>query len=1074
MSDALPVKLSRPKISGVFPRERLFKMLDAEQGRSVIWVSGPAGSGKTTLAASYLAARKRPRLWYQVDEGDADIATFFYYMGLAAQKAAPRKKRPLPLLTPEYLGGIPVFTKCYFEDLCGKLKAPFTIIFDNCQHVPENALFHEVIALGLEALPEGINVMLLSRNDPTQHFARLRASNRMAVLGWNEMRFSLDESRQLARQRAFTDLPDASLNELHKDTEGWAAGLVLLLESMKSGGSEYQALGHRAHKEIFNYFASEIFGKSLPELQEFLLKTAFLPRMTSSMAEKLTGLASARQILDDLCWNHFFTEKHHSDHSSYQYHPLFREFLLARAGETFTSERIALIHEQAAGLLEESGQIEDAAALYLKIGNGELLLRLVLTHAQRLLTQGRNATLEEWLAGIPKGAVEKSPWALYWKGACRTPASPSEGRQYFEKAFALFGTEGDPVGEFLAWASIVDSFLYEWSNFTPLDYWITVIGELMARHGGFPSPEIEARVTNSMFIALICRQPQHPECPLWKDRVNMLLRAMPDGQARIMMGSSLVNFYIWTGDLTRMKVLIDVMRPDPGRGDIDFLPFLWWRLQEASYLLFSGDFTNCRKAATETLSMAETRGVHLFDFALLGMGVSSALNSGDPAYGAELLGRMKAIMNPARLLDVAQYHCLAGWEAACRNDFHLALAHARESVAIADEAGSPFPQALTNLHLAQVLISLGDYPAAAPYIACIRSIGQDTKSAFLNFVALLTEARLALEQGDEEQCLGLLRQAFAVGKTKWLMTLPSVCPAAAGKLCAKALEAGIEVDYVRDIIRRCALFESPPSIEIEHWPWPLKIYTLGRFGLVREDTPVVFSGKVQQKSLALLKALIAFGGRDVREEQLADLLWPDAEGYAAHSAFTTALSRLRQLLGIEKAIRFQDGRATLDPRYCWVDAWAFERASGQADAIWRERQRKAKGGVGIEEGMRLAERAITMYKGHFLQADVGHPWTASLRERLRDKYLRLIARAGGHLEQTGEWQKAVEYYTKGLHVDDLAEEFYQRLIVCHCQLGQHAKAMGVYDRCRSVLSANLGIAPSPTTEALYRSLLKDR
>ncbi|MEW5745884.1 MAG: BTAD domain-containing putative transcriptional regulator [Nitrospirota bacterium] len=1074
MSDALPVKLSRPKISGVFPRERLFKILDAEQGRSVIWVSGPAGSGKTTLAASYLAARKRPCLWYQVDEGDADIATFFYYMGMAAQKAAPRKKQPLPLLTPEYLGGIPVFTKRFFENLCGRLKAPFTIVFDNCQHVPEHALFHEVLALGLDALPEGINVMLLSRNDPAQHFARLHANNRMAVLGWNEVRFSLDESRQLARERALEDLSEGSLSELYKDTEGWAAGLVLLLESMKSGGPEYQALGHRAHKEIFNYFASEIFGKSSPELQEFLLKTAFLPRMTSSMAEKLTGLASARKILDDLSRNHFFTERHHNDHSSYQYHPLFREFLLSRTEETFAPEKVALIQDRAAGLLEESDQIEDAAALYLKTGNGESILRLILAHAQRLLTQGRSATIEEWLAGIPDEAVEKTPWALYWKGACRTPVNPSEGRRYFEKAFALFGTEGDPAGEFLSWASIVDSFLYEWSDFAPLDYWITVIGELMARHGGFPSIEIEARVTGSMLIALIFRQPQHPECSLWEDRVNALLRAMPDGRARIMMGSSLVSFYLWTGELTRMKVLIDVLRPDPGSGDVDPLRLLWWRFQEASYLLLNGDFMNCRTAVTESLAIAETRGVHLFDFALLALGVPSALSSGDPASGAELLGRMKAVMNPARLLDVAQYHCLAGWEAACRDEVRHALAHARESVAIADEAGSPFPQALTNLHLAQFLITLGEYPAAAPHIACVRSIGQDTKSTFISFVALLTEARLALEQGDEEQCLGLLRQAFAVGKTKGIMTFPSICPAIAGELCAKALEAGIEVDYVRDIIRRCALYDHPPSTEIGQWPWPLKIYTLGRFGLVREDMPVGFSGKVQQKSLALLKALIALGGREVREEQLADLLWPDAEGDAAHSAFTTALSRLRQLLGIEKAIRFQDGRATLDSRYCWVDAWAFERASGQADAIWKEEQRNGKGGVGIEEGMRLAERAIAMYKGHFLQADAGHPWTASLRERLRDKYLRLIARTGGHFEQTGAWQKAIEYYTRGTHVDDLAEEFYQRLIVCHRQLGQHAAAMAVYDRCRSVLSAHLGIAPSPTTEALYKSLLKDR
>src|ERR1039457_4973477 len=95
-------KITRPKLSNVFARKRLFKELDNSKKKAVTWITGPAGSGKTTLVASYLDARKLPCLWYQVDSGDADIATFFYYMGLASKKASPRFRKPLPLLTPEY------------------------------------------------------------------------------------------------------------------------------------------------------------------------------------------------------------------------------------------------------------------------------------------------------------------------------------------------------------------------------------------------------------------------------------------------------------------------------------------------------------------------------------------------------------------------------------------------------------------------------------------------------------------------------------------------------------------------------------------------------------------------------------------------------------------------------------------------------------------------------------------------------------------------------------------------------------------------------------------------------------
>src|SRR5512146_2864715 len=124
-------KISRPRIFRVLPRERLFRLLDACMERPVTWISGPGGAGKSTLVASYLDARRLPCLWYQIDEGDADIATFFYYLGLAAQKASPRRKTLLPLFTTEYMRGVSAFTRKYFESLYARLKPPCAIVLDN-------------------------------------------------------------------------------------------------------------------------------------------------------------------------------------------------------------------------------------------------------------------------------------------------------------------------------------------------------------------------------------------------------------------------------------------------------------------------------------------------------------------------------------------------------------------------------------------------------------------------------------------------------------------------------------------------------------------------------------------------------------------------------------------------------------------------------------------------------------------------------------------------------------------------------------------------------------------------------
>jgi ATP/maltotriose-dependent transcriptional regulator MalT len=135
-------KVTRPILPDVFSRKRLFDLLDRMRKRPLIWVSGPPGCGKTTLVASYLDARRLPCLWYQIDQGDADPATFFYYLGLAAKKTAPRKRRSLPLLTPEYLQGISTFTLRYFENLYYRFKIPSILVFDNYHEVPESSSFH--------------------------------------------------------------------------------------------------------------------------------------------------------------------------------------------------------------------------------------------------------------------------------------------------------------------------------------------------------------------------------------------------------------------------------------------------------------------------------------------------------------------------------------------------------------------------------------------------------------------------------------------------------------------------------------------------------------------------------------------------------------------------------------------------------------------------------------------------------------------------------------------------------------------------------------------------------------------
>ena len=110
-------KLSRPRLFRVTPRERLFRLLDERREHPVLWIAGPPGAGKSALVASYLESRKPPCLWFQVDAGDSDPATLFYYLSLAAQQVAKGKGAALPLFKPEYQRDLGGFTRRFFREL---------------------------------------------------------------------------------------------------------------------------------------------------------------------------------------------------------------------------------------------------------------------------------------------------------------------------------------------------------------------------------------------------------------------------------------------------------------------------------------------------------------------------------------------------------------------------------------------------------------------------------------------------------------------------------------------------------------------------------------------------------------------------------------------------------------------------------------------------------------------------------------------------------------------------------------------------------------------------------------------
>lgn len=124
-----------------------------------------------------------------------------------------------------------------------------------------------------------------------------------------------------------------------------------------------------------------------------------------------------------------------------------------------------------------------------------------------------------------------------------------------------------------------------------------------------------------------------------------------------------------------------------------------------------------------------------------------------------------------------------------------------------------------------------------------------------------------------------------------------------------------------------------------------------------------------------------------------------------------------------------------------------------------------------QKNLAQAQRAVTLYRGPFSGTEETE-WSLSSPERLRAKFLGGVGLLGRACEARQQWAEAIVLYQQGLHADDLAEEFYQRLMVCHDRLGQRGEALSAYNRCKKTLAAHLGVVPSEQTEAILASVLR--
>ena len=1046
-------KLTPPRLHAVTRRERLFTLLkEHHRHHPLIWVTGPPGAGKTSLVASYLAERKQRTLWYHVDAGDADLATFFHYFAQAAQAAAGRRRLRLPVLTPEFMADLPGFTRRFLRKLWAKVPVPATVVLDNYQDLPAEAMLHTVLPIALAEFPVGATLFMISREDASTDWSQGVTQPQIGHIRWDDLQLTLEETQALAA--SVPGLGQAALEAIRAQTKGWVAGTVLMLERSKSSEICTALNSSETHTGLFAYFAQEVFARLEDRTKTVLLRTALLPWMTGRMAEEVSGHFGAEQVLRELYERGLFVDRRVEAQVTYHYHDLFREFLVNHCVRQYGEDERHDLKRTAAGVAERAGQQDTSVALYAETKSWDDLSRLICEISPILLSQGRYQTLQGYIALVPSDERQSRPWLLYWSGISRLVLTPSVARADFELAYQHFEhNDRDPAGLLLACSAIIESYYCDLTDMAPTIPWGHRIHQLLLEQNGWPSPSIEATVL-ARLNGLLLACPQHPLLTDIYNRIDHVLTSLNNSEAVIGVATVFNILAQWRGDLSIAQLIVNLVRSLTQETAISDLSRLTWKVSEANYAWNVGDWEQVKVKVQEAHAIADTTGIAIFTPMIWGTQSMGRLTEGD-YYGAEdSANLLQAVIHPTQRLALSQCSYYRAGIALMREELRSAFQYATHALNASAPLCLPFLTGNCRIGLAKILIELGEFETAREVLSASLESARAIHSVITEIHCFLTMAQLSLKERRVVEAERFLRVGLQRAREGNHLCLDYWWrPRVMAELLAYALEADIEVDYVRSVICRRNL--RAPSAVLKHWPYPIKIATLGRFDIVIDGAPLPITGKAQRKPLELLKYLCAAGTQGVLQDIIEEVLWPERDGEAASQAFRTTLHRLRKLLRHDDAVQVSDRHVSLDMSLVSMRHLAFEHMAQDADRTETV----------------AVERALALYGGHFLQGETTS-WALPVRERLRALFLDLTERLGALLEEQGKVNEATQKYLHALEVEPVAEVMCRRVMMTYVRLGRCSEAIGVYQRFSQALHIKLGVPPTPETVSLYHDIAK--
>ncbi len=411
--------MPRPRTKIVY-RPQLDERLQEGLSGSLTLISAPAGFGKTTLLAHWLAQSDTPVAWLSLEPEDNALVRFLTYL-IAALQTLDQEigETSLALLQSSSSATVESILALLINDLAN--VPSFALVLDD-YHVIEDAAIHRALNFLLEHLPLQIRLIIAARADPPLPLARLRARGQLTELRAADLRFATNEVETFLHVVMQLDLSPNEVAVLQDRTEGWIAGLQLAALSLRgrTDVSAFLTAFTGSHRFVLDYLSEEVFFRQTVTVQSFLLHTCILDRLNGSLANTVTAMANGQVMLEALEHANLFVVSLDDERGWYRYHHLFSEVLRGRLQQT-QPDLIPELHHRASLWYEQHGFLDEAIEHALACVDYPAVTRLIEQVARPVV---QNSTLLRWMEALPKAWLDTHPhlavlyaWVVVANGA---------------------------------------------------------------------------------------------------------------------------------------------------------------------------------------------------------------------------------------------------------------------------------------------------------------------------------------------------------------------------------------------------------------------------------------------------------------------------------------------------------------------------------------------------------------------------------------------------------------------------------------------------------------------------------